>query len=317
MASLAVSDGDLASPEHNQSPTACKRLQGYGRTRLSEERRRIADHSAPGEASSRRRQVSRYLRTGAVAMAAAILAGAVGTAGTMAQDQVEFDLYDLHHLDPRVDVHPGGGGRLHGRAPERQDQPHDPREHGAQGQDRRRDAVRQSTRPVPVLGWRHARRSRSRRAWSGRSTKRSRTSTTQHHPGRSEHDQRGRRCSTACPTTSASSASGTTRICCQQAGIDAPPATWEEFLADVQTLKDAGIVPISLAGEAPNSWTSMFWCAYLSVRICGQEGLSAAITTGDWSGECFVRAGEELKRPRRYGALPARLPGCQARRPGG
>ncbi len=81
-----------------------------------------------------------------------------------------------------------------------------------------------------------------------------------------------------------------------QAGIDAPPATWEEFLTDVQTLKDAGIVPISLAGEASNTWTAMFWFAYLSVRICGQEGMNTAITTGDWSADCFVQAATELKR---------------------
>ena len=36
-----------------------------------------------------------------------------------------------------------------------------------------------------------------------------------------------------------------------QAGIEAPAATWEEFLTDVQTLKDAGITPISLGGWRP------------------------------------------------------------------
>ncbi len=43
-------------------------------------------------------------------------------------------------------------------------------------------------------------------------------------------------------------------------------------------------MPISLAAEASNTWTSMFWWAYLAVRICGQEGMNTAITTGDWSG---------------------------------
>jgi raffinose/stachyose/melibiose transport system substrate-binding protein len=79
-----------------------------------------------------------------------------------------------------------------------------------------------------------------------------------------------------------------------EAGIDAPATTWEEFLEDVQTLKDAGITPISLGGQ--DTWTAMFWFAYLSVRLCGPEGMSNAITTGDWSGECFIKAGEELKR---------------------
>ncbi len=81
-----------------------------------------------------------------------------------------------------------------------------------------------------------------------------------------------------------------------QAGIDAFPATWEEFLADVQAFKDAGITPISLAASSADSWTAMFWFAYLSVRFCGQEGMTTAITTGDWSGECFVKAGQELQR---------------------
>ncbi|MEX1296547.1 MAG: extracellular solute-binding protein [Candidatus Limnocylindrales bacterium] len=79
-----------------------------------------------------------------------------------------------------------------------------------------------------------------------------------------------------------------------EAGIDAPATTWEEFLEDVQTLKDAGITPISLAGQ--DTWTEMFWFAYLAVRNCGPEGMSTAITTGDWSGECFIKAGEDLLR---------------------
>jgi raffinose/stachyose/melibiose transport system substrate-binding protein len=81
-----------------------------------------------------------------------------------------------------------------------------------------------------------------------------------------------------------------------QAGIDAPPATWEELLADVQTFQDAGITPISLAAEAANTWTAMFWWAYLSVRLGGQEAMNTAITTGDWSGPSFVQAGEHLKQ---------------------
>jgi raffinose/stachyose/melibiose transport system substrate-binding protein len=82
----------------------------------------------------------------------------------------------------------------------------------------------------------------------------------------------------------------------QQAGIAGPPATWDELLTDVQTLKDKGIVPISLAAEAANTWTAMFWWAYLSVRLCGQDGLNTAITTGDWTADCFVKAGDAFKQ---------------------
>ena len=55
-----------------------------------------------------------------------------------------------------------------------------------------------------------------------------------------------------------------------KAGITAPPATWDEFLADVAELKDAGITPIALGGK--DKWPGMFWWAYLAVRNCGQAG---------------------------------------------
>ena len=34
-----------------------------------------------------------------------------------------------------------------------------------------------------------------------------------------------------------------------QAGITTPPATWDEFLADIDKLKDAGITPIAVGGS--------------------------------------------------------------------
>jgi raffinose/stachyose/melibiose transport system substrate-binding protein len=79
-----------------------------------------------------------------------------------------------------------------------------------------------------------------------------------------------------------------------QAGIEAPATTWEQFLTDVQTLKDAGITPVSLGGK--DTWTVSFWWSYLAMRIAGQAGMEQAIQTGDWTGEAFVRAGQELKR---------------------
>lgn len=79
-----------------------------------------------------------------------------------------------------------------------------------------------------------------------------------------------------------------------QAGIEAPATTWEEFLTQVQTLKDAGITPISLGGG--DQWPSMFWWAYLATRIGGGATVDAAVQSGDWTGEAFVRAGQELAR---------------------
>jgi raffinose/stachyose/melibiose transport system substrate-binding protein len=77
-----------------------------------------------------------------------------------------------------------------------------------------------------------------------------------------------------------------------QAGITAPPATWADFLADIQKLKDAGLTPVALAGQ--DTWTGAFYWAYLAVRECGQAGMDTAVTTGNWTDPCFVKAGEDF-----------------------
>ena len=80
----------------------------------------------------------------------------------------------------------------------------------------------------------------------------------------------------------------------KQAGIETPPATWTEFLADVQALKDAGITPISL-GEK-DSWTGMHIWSYLATRIAGQAGFEAAVNrTGKFTDPAFIQAGEKLQ----------------------
>lgn len=79
-----------------------------------------------------------------------------------------------------------------------------------------------------------------------------------------------------------------------QAGIDAPPATWTEFLADVTKLKAAGITPISI-GEG-DKWPGMHFWNYLATRICGQAKFEAAMArTGSFTDPCFVEAGTKLK----------------------
>jgi raffinose/stachyose/melibiose transport system substrate-binding protein len=80
----------------------------------------------------------------------------------------------------------------------------------------------------------------------------------------------------------------------QDAGITTPPTTWAEFLTTVQALQAKGKTPIALAGK--DTWTGAFYWAYLAVRNCGQAGMDKAVTTGDWSDPCFVKAGEQFKQ---------------------
>ena len=80
----------------------------------------------------------------------------------------------------------------------------------------------------------------------------------------------------------------------EDAGITTLPATWDDFMATVQTLKDKGEVPIALAGK--DTWTGAFYWAYLAVRNCGQAGMDKAVVSGDWSDPCFVKAGEDFQK---------------------
>jgi raffinose/stachyose/melibiose transport system substrate-binding protein len=81
-----------------------------------------------------------------------------------------------------------------------------------------------------------------------------------------------------------------------KAGITAVPATWDDLLTDVKTLKAAGITPISL-GEK-DTWTGMHIWSYLATRICGQAKFLAAANRsgGSFDDPCFVQAGTDLKQ---------------------
>jgi raffinose/stachyose/melibiose transport system substrate-binding protein len=79
-----------------------------------------------------------------------------------------------------------------------------------------------------------------------------------------------------------------------QAGIDAPPTTWTEFLDDVRALKAAGITPIAL-GEG-DKWPGMHMWAYLATRIGGKDAfLGAGVNrTGSFTDAPFIEAGNML-----------------------
>ena len=53
------------------------------------------------------------------------------------------------------------------------------------------------------------------------------------------------------------------------AGVTDMPATWDEFLALCQMLKDKGVTPIALGSK--NRWPAQFWFDYLLLRTAGPD----------------------------------------------
>jgi len=76
----------------------------------------------------------------------------------------------------------------------------------------------------------------------------------------------------------------------KQAGIDAPPTTWDAFLDDVNTLKSAGIAPISMGGAS--KWPQLMWLEYLVDRIGGPEVFQAIQQNkpNSWSDPAVIEA---------------------------
>jgi raffinose/stachyose/melibiose transport system substrate-binding protein len=77
-----------------------------------------------------------------------------------------------------------------------------------------------------------------------------------------------------------------------KAGIAGPPATWDEFLADVSKLKVAGIVPLAIAGK--DKWPSMHLWTYLALRIGGGDAMAQMVQSGNWSTDACKAAGAEV-----------------------
>jgi len=93
----------------------------------------------------------------------------------------------------------------------------------------------------------------------------------------------------------------------KKAGVDADKIqTWDDFLAAVKTLKDAGIVPI--AGGGGEKWPLHFYWSYLAMRNGGKEAFDTAKANGGdgFKAEPFIKAGEQLKA---LGALEPFQPG--------
>ncbi len=80
-----------------------------------------------------------------------------------------------------------------------------------------------------------------------------------------------------------------------KANIQQPPATWDDFLTDIQKLKSAGIIPIAL-GEK-DKWQGLFYWVYLAEREGGQAAFNKAYgRTGSFADPPFVKAGQLLQQ---------------------
>ncbi|MGA3057334.1 MAG: extracellular solute-binding protein [Candidatus Limnocylindrales bacterium] len=78
-----------------------------------------------------------------------------------------------------------------------------------------------------------------------------------------------------------------------KAGITAPPATWDEYLADITKLKTlSGIAPLAIAGK--DKWPSMHLWTYLVLRIGGGDTMAQMAKSGNWNTDACTKAGDEV-----------------------
>jgi xylobiose transport system substrate-binding protein len=83
----------------------------------------------------------------------------------------------------------------------------------------------------------------------------------------------------------------------------APPATWQQLLSDVSTLKNAGLIPIALGGG--DQWPSQMWLEYVYDRVAGPSLVSKALTgdTNVWSSAASKEALGDVKQLIQSGAF--------------
>lgn len=80
----------------------------------------------------------------------------------------------------------------------------------------------------------------------------------------------------------------------EQAGITETPKTLDDLYKAVEKLKAAGIQPIALGGK--DAWPAAHWYYFFALRECPQDVLTEASTSGDFSHECWLKAGQDLEK---------------------
>ncbi|MFK3985100.1 ABC transporter substrate-binding protein [Micromonospora sp. NPDC050397] len=78
-----------------------------------------------------------------------------------------------------------------------------------------------------------------------------------------------------------------------QAGISAPPTTFQELNDAVTKLKAINVIPIAVG--AGDKWPAAHWWYNLALRACSVDTLKKASNELAFDDPCFVKAGEDLK----------------------
>lgn len=78
-----------------------------------------------------------------------------------------------------------------------------------------------------------------------------------------------------------------------KAGIGGFPTTWDEFLADCEKLKSAGVIPIAMDGDC---CTQLMWANLIGTQPGGDQFLASGIALGNFADNpIVVKATEFLK----------------------
>ena len=86
----------------------------------------------------------------------------------------------------------------------------------------------------------------------------------------------------------------------KEVGYDTFPTDWDDFITMCKKIKDAGYVPIAMAGG--DKWPAMHFFSYLALRIGGKEVLAGFSADGampagfkGFNDPAFIKAGEMIK----------------------
>lgn len=80
----------------------------------------------------------------------------------------------------------------------------------------------------------------------------------------------------------------------KKAGITEAPVTMDDLDGVIDKLKSAGIQPASVG--AGDKWPAAHYWYYFAVRECGEDALTKAAASADFSDQCFIKAGEDLQK---------------------